>query len=543
MWTAPRKEGASKYRIQHKIMSDHAEEEDYGYGVAIDAGSSGSRIYVYRWPTTNNQQERSPQHHLRNNNNDAVASSFTKVDREAIFSEEITPGISSENGVGITLLEDLILSAKDALPQTVDISSTPIYLGATAGMRIIDSTFEADVMSRIQIILHKSGFQFQDSWARTISGEEEGVYDWLAANYLLQLQHDDENDSDNVEQQPSAVFAYGALDLGGASTQISFPLASETTSSRIGDSSSFPIRIDNIEYPLYTQSFLYYGVDQARLQYDTKYASQTKTNPCYPSGYIDGETNISGSSDWNECLDSVAQIFDQNNNTSSHNCNGGKRRCLTNGGMHHLPMSENQKFIAMSAFVYTWDYLGLNIGADTDDLDTLNTRAKRVCGLTHEQQTGRYNTFMERKPDMRKSLKPHAQCFNAAFSYHLLNKGYGLPTANTPIEIYYDIDGVKVQWLLGLMLVEVNKLGSMFKQNAKLDDIVSGVGYTYNYLVLLSCVALIVLTAKVLGRMNVRKRASSEEEEEELLHDLGRSISLDSPTLPLLAPDTHQKDR
>jgi len=471
-------------------MSDQQQidDEQYGYGVAIDAGSSGSRIYVYRWPTSKTNLD-----------------DFTKVEREAIYSEEVTPGISADNGQGIQQLQTLVNLAKLAIPSNIDISTIPIYLGATAGMRIIDSNYENEVMKSIQDILSTSGFQFTNDMARTISGKEEGIYDWLVANYLY-----------NDGNFPSLNSAYGALDLGGASTQISFPIPSSmpTTSLRgssVEEEESFPLRIDNVEYPLYTQSFLYYGVDQARLQYDTKFASETKTNPCYPSGYVDSELNIEGSSNWEECLSSVKQIFNEQNNT---NCNKEKR-CLTNGGMHQLPISSNQKFIAMSAFVYTWDYLGLNIGPETDDLEALNVRAQRVCNLNNEQQMGRYQKFMERKPDLRKTKKPFAQCFNAAFTYHLLSMGYGLPTQQTPIEIYYEIGGTKVQWALGLMLVEANKLGSMFKESsiAEIDIYLGDLGDTCKHLFGISVAILIILV----GFRRLKKKRSTCDCYEEVL--------------------------
>ena len=456
--------------------------EEYRYGAAIDAGSSGSRIYLYRWPVN-----KLPQHEQLN-----TSQEFTKVEREAIYTAEVTPGISDEHGIGIALLEELVTLAKEALPSNVDVSHVPIYLGATAGMRIIDSSYEADVLSSIRSILHSSGFYFHNNYARTISGEEEGIYDWLVANYLK-----------NNGDFPTPTTAYGALDLGGASTQISFPISSQTPMG--GGDTSVPLRIDNVDYPLYTQSFLYYGVDQALSRYDTKFATETKSNPCYPSGYTDPNSDIAGLSNWEQCLESVEQIFSEQNNS---NCTGEGKRCLGIGGMHQLPFAPNQKFIAMSAFVYTWDYLGLNIGPKTEDLDALNARAQRVCNLSHQQQISRYEKHMERWPDKRKTIKPHAQCFNAAFTYHLLSKGYGLPTTNTPIEIYYDIGGTKVQWALGLMLVEANKLGSVFKQNAQLDDIFffGEMSNTYQYLLAISVAILFGLMAVV--RMK-KKRWSS----------------------------------
>ena len=252
---------------------------DFRYGCCIDAGSSGSRIYLYRWPVeaVHQQQQSDDEDDDDDDGGEALAhtsssSTFIKVERRAIFNQERTPGISHDGGLGIHVVQELAALAKAALPPDVDPKYVPIYLGATAGMRIIDttSTHEADAtMAALRRVLHQSGFLFRDTWARTISGEEEGVYAWLVANYLKH--------NGNL---PMPTSAYGALDLGGASTQISFLVSSKshpssTTTSTTSTSDRrpqyeqqqqlFPLRIDELEYPLFTQSLLFFGVDQARI--------------------------------------------------------------------------------------------------------------------------------------------------------------------------------------------------------------------------------------------------------------------------------------
>ncbi len=475
--------------MRNTVTAVDTNGDEFRYGCCIDAGSSGSRIYLYRWPVAAVPQRQ----HRHDSEALTTSSAFIKVERKAIFSQERTPGISHEGGLGIQAVQELVALAKAALlPLDVNPKYVPIYLGATAGMRIlIDSSSiftneeATTTMAALRRVLHQSGFLFRDAWARTISGEEEGVYAWLVANYLKH--------NGNL---PTPTSAYGALDLGGASTQISFLMTmnrttSATTSSTILSSADyhpqlqqnqqqFPLRIDHLEYPLFTQSLLYYGVDQARSLYDARYASDKLHNPCYPAGYKDELSLISGSSNWEKCLKNVARLFDNNillnnnnnntNNNDSHCCDSyGDHGDDSSSSSHNIRMSQvlppienHQKFIAMSTFVYTWDYLGLRIGSETDDLKTLNAQARRVCNMTHIQQVTRYEQQLEYKAIKRRTTKPHTQCFNAAFSFHLLSKGYGLPVDKTPIEIHYEIGGTKVQWALGLMLVEVNKLGSMF---------------------------------------------------------------------------------
>merc|ERR1712194_105660 len=150
-----------------------------------------------------------------------------------------------------------------------------------------------------------------------------------------------------------------------------------------------------MEYPLFTQSFLYYGVNQARMQYDIKIASFTKINPCYPTGYADPDSYIHGSSNWEECLRTVAHYFEQ-----TPNCDGEENeRCLI-GGTHQYHI-DNQIFIGMSAFFYTWEYLGLNTGTETDDLVQLNAKARRVCNLSQTEQLEHHARHRKNKPPRR----------------------------------------------------------------------------------------------------------------------------------------------
>ena len=421
-------------RNSNTVTAVDTNGDEFRYGCCIDAGSSGSRIYLYRWPGTAVPQR---QHrHRTDDDSEALttSSTFIKVERKAIFSQERTPGISHEGGLGIQAVQELVTLAKAALlPLDVDPKYVPIYLGATAGMRIlIDSpnVFANDeateTMATLRRVLHQSGFLFRDAWARTISGEEEGVYAWLVANYL---KHDG--------TLPDPTSAYGALDLGGASTQISFLMSKNLTSSATTSSSSstilssssdyhsqqnqqqFALRIDHLEYPLFTQSLLYYGVDQARNLYDAKYASHKLHNPCYPAGYKDELSLISGSSNWEKCLKNVARLFDHNvllnnnnNYNDSHCCDSyGDHGGDSSSSIRHnimmsqllLSMENHQKFIAMSTFVFTWDYLGLRIGTETDDLSALKAQAQRVCNMTHIQQITRYEQQMEYKAIKRRT--------------------------------------------------------------------------------------------------------------------------------------------
>ena len=412
-------------------------ETSYGYGCIIDAGSSGSRIYLYRWPQQNNNSQQKD----GDDASTSTSTTFTQVEKEALFSNEMRPGVSTHDG-GMETLSDLIQSAKSSLPPSIKIANVPIYLGATAGLRLVDDS--QTIMSNIRKTLHTSGFLFQNEWARILSGDEESVYGWLVANYLKSNGSFGDDDSDNIE-------LYGALDLGGGSTQISLSVPQTLAEKEKDD--LYPLQIGNLHYPLYTQSYLYYGADQARLRFEDKLPgkSTNKVNPCYATGYTNDETGISGSSNWEECFDGVATLFEHSKNLRG---NGGDADAVSLAISPPIGNTEQQRYIAMSVFVFVWDFLGLQTGDDTDDLQTLKEKAGQVCTLSHDEQTEQYDKKMESLPDGRKTNKPFAQCFNSAFAYHLLSNGYKMPVVDTPIEVYYDINGKSVEWSLGMMLVE-----------------------------------------------------------------------------------------
>ena len=212
---------------------------EYGYGCVVDAGSSGSRIFLYRWPKQGGEHGAT----------------------EEVFNEEMTPGISDPEH-GLAALQELVTLAKNALPEHhgVQAHDVPIYLGATAGLRLVQPFERELTMTRIRDSLHNSDFIFQDNWARVISGEEEGIYDWLTINYIK-----------NGGALPDRLSpTYGALDLGGASTQISF---SSRGRRLLRSKEEFSLRIDDSNYLLYSHSFLHYGVDEARTKHSRHIAA------------------------------------------------------------------------------------------------------------------------------------------------------------------------------------------------------------------------------------------------------------------------------
>ncbi|XP_043568806.1 ectonucleoside triphosphate diphosphohydrolase 1 isoform X3 [Chiloscyllium plagiosum] len=247
------------------------------YGIVLDAGSSHTALYIYSWP--------------------AEKVNDTGIVTEVDSCKVKGPGISSywndieQAGKSLKMCLD---KAKERVPEKQQYV-TPVYLGATAGMRLLRSQNQAlaeQLMKSVQEFIKTYPFDFQG--VQIITGQEEGVFGWITVNYLM------ENIGKvNAGGNPETV---GALDLGGASTQITFVPGEKIES----EESALKMRLYGKSYNIYTHSYLCYGKDQAlKLLLEKLENGQgdkavgrrsrispeitdngTILNPCFNKGYI-----------------------------------------------------------------------------------------------------------------------------------------------------------------------------------------------------------------------------------------------------------------
>lgn len=124
-------------------------------------------------------------------------------------------------------------------------------------------------------------YPFDFRGARILSGQDEGVLGWVTANYLLEnfikVRLPASPGAGGVSTHPLADAnllssqcgwagqwfrprkgTLGAMDLGGASTQITFEMASPAED----PANEVQLRLYGQQYRVYTHSFLCYGRDQ-----------------------------------------------------------------------------------------------------------------------------------------------------------------------------------------------------------------------------------------------------------------------------------------
>lgn len=157
----------------------------------IDAGSSGSRLYVYDISNNGKQVNILCDEKLN------IPLSKVAVQKDSVDS-----------------YVNKILSLYDKKTN----EKIDLYVLATAGMRMIDSTDAKSIYRYIATATIDSNYQVKK--AMTISGRYEGFYAWIAAYYEeIKLGF-----SNSTSEKPLTYTGtpFGIIEIGGASMQIAF---------------------------------------------------------------------------------------------------------------------------------------------------------------------------------------------------------------------------------------------------------------------------------------------------------------------------------
>ncbi|PIO37899.1 hypothetical protein AB205_0022190 [Aquarana catesbeiana] len=308
----------------------------------------------------------------------------------------------------------------------------PAYLGATAGMRLLDlenKTASDMVLSEVSKTISRYPYSFGGRWVRPVSSK-----------------------------------IYGALDLGGASTQISFIPKVEIADP--GQRADF--KLYGFPYSIYTHSFLCYGQNQALKQMlvkavEGKDLSRPINIPCYPAGYkstiaqaslynspctvnsapsssLVQNINIIGTGNSTQCQDLLKTIYDFNSCT-------GKDFCSFDG-IYQPPVVGN--FFAFSAFFYTFDFLNLTSG---QDLPTVKSSIQTFCA---RDWTELQASFPKERMDRLRDY-----CANANYILTLLLDAYKFNENNwNSISFMKQAADTDIGWTLGYMLNLTNMIPS-----------------------------------------------------------------------------------
>jgi len=201
--------------------------------VIYDAGSSGTRLYIYQQTTTGWEKHRGPKmaalaDPVRGNRKKTMADADALTDSIVAALDGIrSNGPLNKNG-------DLKWHAFDWQAQC-RVDKVAVY--ATAGMRLAERSHPANSELLWDMLNQKfSAALDMEVTTRTLTGFEEGLFAWLAAREMQQDEH------------------FGIAEMGGASAQISFPCA-ECKVAR-------PVIVQDLEIAMVSFSFLGMGQDE-----------------------------------------------------------------------------------------------------------------------------------------------------------------------------------------------------------------------------------------------------------------------------------------
>lgn len=212
----------------------------------VDAGSTGSRIHVYRFNNCGSTPE--------------------------LENEEFAMTEKKEGGSGLSSYKADAEGAARSLDVLLDVAMknvpdelkacTPIAVKATAGLRKLGEEMSAKILAAVRTRLEteypfavvsdaKGGVEVMD-------GKDEGVYAWITTNYLL-------GKIGGPDKSPTAA----VFDLGGGSTQIvfepTFPSPSGGMPEKLQEGDhKYIFNTSSSTYELYQHSHLGYGLMAAR---------------------------------------------------------------------------------------------------------------------------------------------------------------------------------------------------------------------------------------------------------------------------------------
>lgn len=145
-------------------------------------------------------------------------------------------------------------------------------------MRLLSPKKQAEILlETCRFLVTHSNFRIDDpssvgpcgSSVRIITGEEEGLFGWIAVNYLM----------DGFTGSSQDRTTYGFLDMGGASTQIAFEPSAENQAMT---ENLIDVRLrllggEEIHHKVFVTTWLGYGTNQARERYVGKMITEYDT--------------------------------------------------------------------------------------------------------------------------------------------------------------------------------------------------------------------------------------------------------------------------
>ncbi|KKF94177.1 putative guanosine-diphosphatase [Ceratocystis platani] len=435
----------STYGTDKCTVSSSKDKPIVQYVLMVDAGSTGSRIHVYKFNNCGDTPE-----------------------LEGEVFEKSKPGLSAfadDPVAAAKSLDPLMKIAMENVPDALK-SCTPIAVKATAGLRLTGAKAAQDVLDAVRSHLETS-YPFpvvskEDNGVVIMDGSDEGVYAWITTNYLL-------GKIGGLEKTPTAA----VFDLGGGSTQIVFEPTFPETNGKPEKMSEgdhkYELKFGGNNFTLYQHSHLGYGLMSARKalhasfvedlyeshKSDSKFVDTPLVHPCLPPGTVE---KISVTLSENHPLGEVANFT----MTGPATALPAQCRALAEKILHKekacalMPCSFNgvhqpslaRTFATQDVFIFSYFYertkpLGM---PESFTLSEMHDLTASVCG--GEDSWAKFKSI----PGALEELKNEPMfCTDLNFMMALLHTGYEMPLERE-VRIAQKIKGNEVGWCLGASL-------------------------------------------------------------------------------------------
>ena len=389
-------------------------------------------------------------------------------------------------------LQELLDHALSIIPED-QVEDTPIFLMATAGVRLLEPVQQRALLDEICSYAQKhTKFSLPscDLHIQVIPGETEGLYGWVAANYLL-----GGFDSPEEHAHGKGHHTYGFLDMGGASAQIAFAPNATEAEKHANDLKLLRMRTLNgqpAEYKVFTTTWLGFGVNQARERYVEALLDETLTHdpkelldPCLPSGLkttlkgveiepgqdVGTGTILLGTGLFDECVGKVYPLLDKDAPCAD-------QPCLLHG--QHVPAIDFDvnHFVGVSEYWHTTHEVFEMAHKDKAyDYTAYQGLVRDFCSEEWDDiEAGVAASKWGKKVDAKTAQEV---CFKASWLINVLHDGIGIPRMGIeksahgpgynatkeklahakdrgfldPFQAVDKIDDIEVSWTLGKMVL------------------------------------------------------------------------------------------
>ncbi|KGP63540.1 multidrug DMT transporter permease [Legionella norrlandica] len=349
----------------------------------IDAGSTGSRLHIYSYDLDDNK---------------------TPIHINEIWNKKIKPGFATIEPNSSTIDAYLTTLLADAPTEHI-----PVYFYATAGMRLLPQSKQKKYYDELE-----QWFKQQSQWqlveAKTITGNDEALFDWLAVNYKLGTLQSKQNQS------------VGVMDMGGASVQIVFPIQKNEEINKL-----YQVELDlyGQHITLYVHSFL--GLGQTEMSHQFLNSAS-----CFANNYPlpDGE---SGQGNAPSCEEEVSSLMN-----SVHKVNQQVQPLLASNPVNEWYSIGGISNLASSNLFHFENNVLTN-------QSLLQQGDSQICHQQWEMLNAQYpnDEYL------------YQYCLLSSYYYALMVDGYGIYPDQT---IHYIPPEENLDWTIGVVLYRTKDL-------------------------------------------------------------------------------------